>query len=184
MTGLILSRGGLEYPWTSARVLSFFFIGFALLGVFCVWEYKYVKHPMYPRRIVHCPKPFFCMMFVIFAAGINYVPLVVFWPIQSISVYQSDHFATGVHNLPIGTAILGGAIISALLLGIFRKQMTYIMLGFCIMQTIGKFIGWSSCVTLILNRSCNIGHCRSIRHQYCLGTIDLCINRCWRGPRA
>jgi len=132
-----LNWGGVDYPWVSAHVLSFLIVGFVLMIVFGLWEKFGAPHPMYPRRIVHAPRPFFCMLFVIFAAGINYIPLVVFWPIQAISVYQTDHHKLGIYTLPIGTCILGGAITSALLLGILKGRTTLVMTLFCILQTVG-----------------------------------------------
>jgi len=104
---------------------------------FGFWEAFGAKWPLFPRRIIHAPRPFFCLIFVIFAAGINYVPLVVFWPIQSISVYDADRHQNGINCLPIGMCILAGAIVSALLLGLFPKRVTFIMTGFCIVQTVG-----------------------------------------------
>lgn len=133
-----LGWGGIDYPWTSAHVLSFLVIGFCLLIVFGLWEKFGAQFPLFPRRIIHAPRPFFCMLFVIFAAGINYVPLVVFWPIETISVYGTGRFQTGVNTLPIGTCILGGAILSAVLLGLFKRHVTVTMTFFCVMQTVGK----------------------------------------------
>jgi MFS family permease len=135
---LALSWGGQDYEWTDARVLSTMIIGIALFFVFAAWEMWGCTYPLFPRRIIHVPRAFFAMIFVIFAAGINYVPLVVFWPIESIAVFQSKGFHTGVNTLPLGTCILGGAIISSILIGIFKKRVTMIMTIFCIMQTVGK----------------------------------------------
>lgn len=142
-TGLVLllvgiNSGGRNFPWHSAAVITFLTVGLVFIVLFGLWEQFGATYPMYPKRIIHAPRPFFCMLFVIFAAGINYVPLVVFWPIQSISVYQSGHFETGVNTLPIGICILSGAILSAVLLGLFNKHVTLIMTLFCIMQTVGK----------------------------------------------
>ena len=143
ITGLVfflvgLNWGGQDYPWKSAHVLSFLLIGVLLMFLFGLWEFFGTRYPLFPRRIIHAPRPFFCMLFVIFAAGINYVPLVVFWPIESISVFGSGHHQTGINTLPIGTCILGGAILSALLIGLFRRHVTILMTSFCIMQTVGK----------------------------------------------
>lgn len=133
-----LNWGGQAYSWTSARVLSFLIVGACTMIAFGFWEFFGAPYPLFPRRIIHAPRPFFCMLLVIFAAGINYIPLVVFWPIQTISVFQSDLYHVGVNTLPIGTCILGGAIVSALLISIFKRQATYLMSFFCIMQTVGK----------------------------------------------
>jgi MFS family permease len=137
LVGLNLSAQA--YSWKSAQVLGFFLSGVVLLAGFGLYEWFFAPFPLYPRRIVHAPRPFFCLLYVIFAAGINYVPLVVFWPIQSISVYNSDRFQTGINTLPIGMCILGGAILSALLLGLFKRHVTVIMTGFCVMQTVGEY---------------------------------------------
>lgn len=134
-----LSWGGQDYPWNSAHVLSFIIIGFAILLAFGAWEMWGAPYPLYSRRMLFAPRPFFCMLFVIFAAGINYVPLVVFWPIESISVFNSDRFQTGINTLPIGVCILGGAITSAFLIGIFKRHVTLLMTMFCVMQTVGEF---------------------------------------------
>ena len=135
-----INWGGQNYPWRSAHVLSFLVIGVCLMISFGFWELLGARYPLFPRRIIHAPRPFFCMLFVIFAAGINYIPLVVFWPIESISVFGAGHHQTGINTLPIGICILGGAILSALLLGLFKRHTTIIMTSFCIMQTVGELI--------------------------------------------
>lgn len=136
---IALSWGGRDYPWNSARVISFLVLGFVIFFAFGAWEMWGARYPLYSRRMLYAPRPFFCMLFVIFAAGINYVPLVVFWPIESISVFNSSRFETGVNTLPIGICILGGAIVSAILIGIFKRHMTMVMTAFCVIQTIGKY---------------------------------------------
>ena len=133
-----LGWGGQQYGWHSAHVLAFLIVGAVLIITFGLWEKFGAPYPMFPRRIIHAPRPFFCILFVIFAAGINYVALVVFWPIQSIAVYGADHYRNGINTLPLGTCILGGAIMSAILVGQFKKHITFLMFGFCVLQTVGE----------------------------------------------
>jgi len=133
-----LNWGGQQYGWSSAHVRSFLLVGAVLLIAFGFWEKFGAPYPLFPRRIVHAPRPFFCLLFVIFAAGINFVAIVVFWPIQSTSVYGTNHFRTGINSLPIGICIIGGGILSAVLLGLFKNHVTFIMTFFCVMQTVGK----------------------------------------------
>ncbi|KAK0108107.1 hypothetical protein ONS95_002929 [Cadophora gregata] len=140
---LIGINGGQDHGWTSAYVLTFITLGLFMVLGFAVWE-MFAPYPLFPRRIVHAPRPFFCMLYVIFAAGVNFVPLVAFWPIQSIAVFQSDRHQTGIDCLPIGMSILTGAILSALLLSIIKRWVTYIMAFFCIVQTVG-----CACLVLI-----------------------------------
>lgn len=133
-----LGAGGTTYPWKDRRVLGPLIAGPVVMVIFVLWEFYGARYPLFPKRIVHAPRPFFCMMIVIFAAGINYIPLVAFWPIEAISVYQADLSTLGLYGLPIGMGILGGAIISSLLLAVLPKHAHHIMLAFCIVQTVGK----------------------------------------------
>ena len=135
-----LNRGGETYPWKSGQVLGFLISGAGVMVIFALYEFFGAPYPLYPRRIVHAPRPFFCMIFVIFAAGINYIPLVVFWPVETISVFQADLTHVGIYALPIGICILGGAILSAALLGLLPKFIHWTMLIFCIIQTIGESV--------------------------------------------
>ncbi|PVH80557.1 MFS general substrate transporter [Cadophora sp. DSE1049] len=140
---LIGINGGQDHGWTSAYVLTFLILGLLMVLGFAIWE-MFAPYPLFPKRIVHAPRPFFCMLYVIFAAGINFVPLVAFWPIQSIAVFQSDRHQTGINCLPIGMSILTGAILSALLLSIFKRWVTSVMTFFCVLQTVG-----CACLVLI-----------------------------------
>ncbi|RMD41243.1 hypothetical protein DV735_g3910, partial [Chaetothyriales sp. CBS 134920] len=133
---LVGINSGQNHSWGSGHVLGPLISGIVVVPVFCLWEAYGAKYALFPRRIVHVPRPFFCIMTVIFTAGINYLPLVAFWPVQAISVYQADLFHLGIYGLPIGTCILGGAIISALLLAVFRKQVQWVMFAFCVVQTV------------------------------------------------
>lgn len=134
-----LNWGGQTYPWKSVQVGCAIGIGLFTIVLFIAWEMFGAKYPLFPRRLVQVKMAFWSIMIVIFAAGINYVPLAIFWPIQSISVYNSNHRETGINTVPVGLCILGGAIISAGLCGRWPKHVRLIMTGFCIMQTVGKF---------------------------------------------
>lgn len=134
-----INWGGQQHPWTSAYVLVFILFGAFVLIVFGLWEKFGAAHPLFPRRIVHAPRAFFCLLLVIFAAGVNFIAIVVFWPIQSISVFGADRFQTGINTLPVGFSIIGGAVISALLITRFKKHITIIMTFFCIIQTVGEY---------------------------------------------
>jgi MFS family permease len=133
-----LDSGGINFPWRSAKIISLLTVGGLLMIAFGFWEKFGAKYPLFPRRIVHAPRPFYCMMYVIFAAGINYIPVVVFWPIESISVFNSNHKETGINTLVIGMGILGGAMVSAVMLGLFRRHVMWVMTFFVVIQTVGK----------------------------------------------
>jgi hypothetical protein len=71
-------------------------------------------------------------------SGINFVPLTVFWTIQTYTVYGASFSQAGIWLLPLGFCIAGGAVIGAVLITIFKKHIQWVLLVFCIMQTVGE----------------------------------------------
>ncbi|KAL2845308.1 major facilitator superfamily domain-containing protein [Aspergillus pseudoustus] len=120
--------GGQAYPWSSARVIAFLTVGLALLLIFVAYEFFLAKHPMFPRRLwtAH-PRTFTALMLVILLAGINYVSILMFW------------LELGIRTLPYGFCILGGAVISSVMISlpVLRTRLRSIMTFFCIVQVIG-----------------------------------------------
>lgn len=133
-----LHWGGNDYPWSSAQVLCPVLIGLFFALLFGLWEKYGARHPLFPKKMVIAPRAFWMILFIILMAGINYVAILLFWPIQAVAVYGADHYHLGLYTLPYGTCILGGAIISALLLSVFSRHVQWVMLAFCVMQTVGK----------------------------------------------
>lgn len=72
-----LNTGGQDAPWSAPGTLVPLVLGFVIFFAACAYEFFIAKYPLFPRRIVHAPRPFFCMMFVIFGAGVNYIACVV-----------------------------------------------------------------------------------------------------------
>jgi hypothetical protein len=130
--------GGTVYPWSSTHVTVSLGVGLGVIVIFILWEFFGAPYPLFVRRLVHVKRTFWCIMFVIFAAGVNYVPLAIFWPIQSISVFDSGHVRTGINAMPVGVMILGGAIFSAMLCSMFQRKIHLVMTFFCVLQTIGE----------------------------------------------
>lgn len=134
-----LNWGGQDYSWSSAHVISTLTVGLASLVAFGLWEKFGAKHPMFPWRLASKTRRLFvAICFLCVASGINYIPVVVFWTIQVYTVYGASFSQAGVYLLPIGFCIAGGAIISAMLMTIFKKRIQWVLMFFCIMQTAGK----------------------------------------------
>ncbi|KAF2152875.1 MFS general substrate transporter [Myriangium duriaei CBS 260.36] len=131
-----LNSGGITSPWKSARVLAPLVLGIVVLIMIAIYEHRWAPYPLFPRRMIHSARPFWAIILVIFSAGVNYVPLVVFWPVEAIAVFQGDRETVSVWTIPIGACILGGAIFSALLLATFRKGAQWTILLFCCVQTV------------------------------------------------
>jgi MFS family permease len=136
LTGL--NWGGQDYAWSSAPVISTLTLGIAFWVAFFLWERFGTKHPMFPSRLAESPKLFAAVCMLCLTSGINYIPVVVFWVIQSYTVYTASFQQAGVYLLPIGFCIAGGAIMSAVLLTAFPKRIHIILTIFCVCQTVGK----------------------------------------------
>ncbi|KAE8326797.1 major facilitator superfamily domain-containing protein [Aspergillus sergii] len=119
--------GGQAYPWHSPRVIAFLTIGLASGVLFFLYEIFLAPHPMFPRRLLQHPRTFTALMLVILFSGINYVSILVFWVLEAVGVYNSDETELGIRTLPFGFCILGGAIISALMVSAFKGHLRWIM---------------------------------------------------------
>ncbi|KAL4765272.1 major facilitator superfamily domain-containing protein [Aspergillus foveolatus] len=129
-----LNWGGQQYPWNEAKVIAFLTLGIALLILFFVYEKFFATYPMFPSTLLRYPRTFTALMMVILLAGINYVALLVFWVLEAVSVFDSNQFELGVRTMPYGFCIVGGAIISAILISAFKGHLRFIMTGFCVFQ--------------------------------------------------
>lgn len=134
-----LNWGGQDYAWSSAPVISTLTLGIAFWGAFFVWEKFGARYPMFPMRLAKSPKLFTAVCMLCLTSGINYIPVVVFWVIQSYAVYGATFRQAGIYLLPIGFCIIGGAIMSAVLITVFPKGIHVILVTFCIAQTAGMF---------------------------------------------
>ena len=135
-----LNWGGQDYAWKSVHVIATMTVGLAALVAFGFWEKFGTKHPMFPWRLAsRNTRLFMAICFLCLSSGINYVPIVVFWTIQLYSVYGASFRQAGIFLLPTGFCIAGGAVISAVLMTVFKKRIQWVLMLFCIMQTAGKF---------------------------------------------
>ena len=134
-----LNWGGQTYPWSSPQVVATLTVGLFLLVCFWAWEYFGAPHPMFPRALAQHKKMFTAVLLLCLTSGINYIPGILFWVVQVYAVYEASYAQAGVYMLPIGFCIAGGAIISAILMTVFKRHIHFILLAFCIMQTAGKF---------------------------------------------
>jgi len=133
-----LNWGGQDYPWHSAHVIATLTVGLVSLVAFGFWEKLGTNHPMFPMRLAKEKRLFAAICFLCLTSGINYIPVVVFWTIQVYTVYGASFREAGIYLLPIGFCIAGGAVISAVMMTIFKKHIQWVLLLFCIIQTAGE----------------------------------------------
>ncbi|SMY27559.1 unnamed protein product [Zymoseptoria tritici ST99CH_1A5] len=131
-----INWGG-EYRWASTRVVSCLVVGPVLMGLFVLYEIYGTKYPMFPMRLIQSKRHFAAVAVLCLTSGVNYVPITVFWTIQVYTVYGATFSDAGRWLLPLGFCIIGGAGISAILITVFKKHIHWVLMFFCILQTVG-----------------------------------------------
>ncbi|KAF2151602.1 MFS general substrate transporter [Myriangium duriaei CBS 260.36] len=127
-----LQWGAQQYPWNSVHVLVPFFIGFVLIVCFFGWEMFGAKYPMVPHKLFsRAKRTMIVTLLITFLSGGN------FFATEIYNVYGNDRIAIGIRSLPVGFGILGGAVISLLLIPITKGNVRAIMLFFTALMTAG-----------------------------------------------
>lgn len=129
--------GGYQYPWTSVHVLLPMLLGAALLVAFVAWEAWFAEFPMFPRRINQSPRVMVLTLVITFISGANFISLIAFWPTQAFNVYGHDPVQVGVRAIPIGIALMAGAVAGLFLLSIWRGGNRALMVASSAMMTAG-----------------------------------------------
>ncbi|TLD26183.1 gb [Venturia nashicola] len=129
--------GGYQYAWGSAHVLAPMIIGLALFAAFCIYEWKFAPHPMFPRAIAKEPRILLLTLVITFISGSNFFSVLLFWPTQSYNSYGHEPLSVGIRNLALGFPILAGACIILVLIGLTGGRIRELMLVSCIFMTAG-----------------------------------------------
>lgn len=132
-----LNWGGQDYKWSSPHVIATLTVGLGLLVLFGFWEAFGAPYPMFPTALSQHKRLFVAVCILCLTSGVNYIPVVVFWTIQVYTVYGASFLQAGIWLLPIGFCIAGGAVISAILMTVFKRHIQFVLLLFCILQTAG-----------------------------------------------
>jgi len=126
-----------QYPWGSAHVLVPLILGVVLVVAFFVWEAKFAKFPMFPKRLQQDPRVLALTLLITFISGANFFSVLMFWPTQAFNVYGHDPVGVGLRGLPIGVAIMAGACIVLVLLSVLKGQIRLLMVCSTIVMTAG-----------------------------------------------
>ncbi|CCC08826.1 unnamed protein product [Sordaria macrospora k-hell] len=132
-----LLGGGYQYPWTSARVLAPLILGFLVLIIFGLWEYKGAKAPMIPRDLGPAPRTLIITMIITFISGANFFSVLMLWPSEAYNVYGNTPYGVGFRGMPFPFGILAGCVISLYLLSRFPRHIKWIVLLTCCIMTAG-----------------------------------------------
>ncbi|OJD36385.1 mfs multidrug transporter-like protein [Diplodia corticola] len=135
LTGLIW--GGYKYSWNSAHVIGTLATGIVLMVGFAVWESFFAPWPMFPGRLKQDPRNLCLILLITFMSGANFFSVLVFWPIQSESMYDQDPIQIGIRSLPIGFGIIGGSVIVAALTSLLKGRIRTLTVLSCALMTAG-----------------------------------------------
>lgn len=132
-----LQFGSQQYQWGDAHVIAPFVLGIVLMVLFVFWEIYGAKYPMVPGRLFLNGRVLTLTLWVTFFSGANFIALLFFWPTEAYNVYGNDPIGIGIRGLPIGFGIIGGAVISLVLIGITKGRIRGTMMFFTALMTAG-----------------------------------------------
>jgi len=95
-------------------------IGFVLIVLFVLWEWKLAKVPMIPRELFAGQRIVGMAFLVAFVAGMYYYSLINFFPIVYESVYNPAPVQVGLKGLGPGLSVTFGAVAVNSLLSIWK----------------------------------------------------------------
>lgn len=132
-----MSWGGYQYPWTSVHVLVPLLLGAVFMILFVVWEARFAKFPMFPKRLNQSPRTLVLTLVITFVSGANFISLIAFWPTQAYNVYGHDPVGAGVRAIPIGVSLMVGAVIGLFTLSLFKSANRWVMIVSSVLMTAG-----------------------------------------------
>jgi hypothetical protein len=112
-------------------------LGAVLLIGFVFWEVYGAKNPMFPKRLRQEPRILGLTLVITFISGANFFAILMFWPTQAFNVYGHDPIGVGLRGLPIGFAILAGAVIVLMLLSVLRGHNKELLIASSVLMTAG-----------------------------------------------
>ncbi|KAJ4391540.1 hypothetical protein N0V93_005158 [Gnomoniopsis smithogilvyi] len=110
---------------------------FIFIILFVIWEARFAKFPMFPKRINKSPRILVLTLIITFVSGANFISLIAFWPTQAYNVYGHDPVQVGVRALPIGVSLMVGAVVGLVLLSVFKGANRTIMVVSSVLMTAG-----------------------------------------------
>lgn len=132
-----LEWGGYNYGWKTAHVLVPLILGACLIIAYIFWEWKGARYPMVPKRLGKNPRILVLTLVITFISGFNFFSILFFWPTQAFNMYGNDPVGVGLRGLPIGFAILLGAVLVLFLLSITGGQIRLLLVLSSIVMTAG-----------------------------------------------
>ena len=156
---LSLSWGGAQYSWSSAQVICTLILGAALIVLFILVENRAGLNALMPLGMFKS-RNFRAGAMLSFWQGATALPFVNWYPLYWQNVYQDSALISGLRLLPAEAAILGSAVIGAILLSKNVKYALWPITG-SLLELTGAVITaavftphmpyWLQCICLIIS---------------------------------
>ncbi|OHE97756.1 major facilitator superfamily transporter [Colletotrichum orchidophilum] len=111
-SGLAISLIGLTwggspaYPWNSAGAIAPIVIGFAVLAVGFLYDFKIAAHPMFPLKLFVMFRRYSVLLVVLFVSGMNFNSMSALLPQGFLYMFTTDGIEIGSLSLP-NTMMIG-----------------------------------------------------------------------------
>ncbi|KAH0265672.1 hypothetical protein KCU91_g11293, partial [Aureobasidium melanogenum] len=127
-----LQAGGNPYPWKSAKVLAPLIIGFVMLAIFVVWEWKGVNNGILHHSFFQHSN-FSLVLVLAFVGGMILFGGQAFIPQEIVYLFTSDAILTGVYSLPFNLMSVGGSIVGGVWMGITKEAKSAVIFSYVVM---------------------------------------------------
>ncbi|KAK6070365.1 MFS multidrug transporter [Seiridium cupressi] len=123
--------GGTEQPWNSAATIAPLVLGLIGLGATLVWEFNFVKEPIFKRELFHNTSStitYICGG----TQGFLMWGSFYYFPFYFLSVMQTSAITAGVNLLPSALITVPGSIITGRLVTRYNNYRYFVWVGWAI----------------------------------------------------
>ncbi|CAO3571504.1 unnamed protein product [Mortierella alpina] len=132
---LPLNWGGSTYEWSSPIIIALFCVGFAVILIFCVIEWKQAAEPIIPFRLFK-NRTNTAVFLTSFFIGMGFFGIMYFMPLFFQIVRQESATASGLEMLPLIVGLLVTSISSGFMVSKWGQYRPFIWIGLAL-STIG-----------------------------------------------
>ncbi|ANZ76355.1 BA75_03886T0 [Komagataella pastoris] len=130
--GLILVpisvAGGIDNQWATADILVPFFLGWACIPFFAVWEIKYARNPLLPSDMVKDRAVWSALFIGVFLTFIWYMQGDFLYAVLVVSFNESANSAQRIASLYSFASVITGSLLGLVLVRI-RRLKPFVLFG-------------------------------------------------------
>ncbi|KAJ7598412.1 iron permease [Mycena floridula] len=130
LTNIGLAWGGVDSPWSSAKVLVPLILGIALLAVFLLYEFKVPREPTMPYDVFN--RTTVSAFFATAIHGITSITIIYYIPIYFQACFGNSPIRSAVNMLPTALIIAPFAILSGVVTQISNRYRPANLIGWAI----------------------------------------------------